>query len=42
MVNYRVVNLHGLLRPLREEGCQVLEKVEQSEFGIFGWVIEPE
>jgi predicted enzyme related to lactoylglutathione lyase len=42
MVNYRVADLHGLLRLLREEGCQVLEKVEQSEFGIFGWVMDPE
>jgi predicted enzyme related to lactoylglutathione lyase len=42
MVNYRVGDLHGLLRLLREEGCQVLEKVEQSEFGIFGWVMDPE
>ncbi len=42
MVNYRVADLHGLLRLLREEGCQVLDKVEQSEFGIFGWVMDPE
>jgi predicted enzyme related to lactoylglutathione lyase len=42
MVNYRVADLHGLLRLLREEGCQVLEKVEQSEFGSFGWVMDPE
>lgn len=42
MVNYRVADLHGLLRLLREEGCQVLEKVEQSEFGLFGWVMDPE
>ena len=42
MVNYRVADLHGLLKLLREEGCQVLEKVEESEFGIFGWVIDPE
>lgn len=42
MVNYRVADLHGLLKLLREEGCRVLEKVEQSEFGIFGWVIDPE
>ena len=42
MVNYRVEDLHGLLRLLREEGCQVLEKVEESEFGKFGWVIDPE
>jgi predicted enzyme related to lactoylglutathione lyase len=41
MVNYRVADLHGLLRLLREEGCQVLENVEESEFGIFGWVMDP-
>ncbi|MGJ4789445.1 VOC family protein [Leptospira koniambonensis] len=42
MVNYRVEDLHGLLKVLREEGCQVLEKVEESEYGIFGWVMDPE
>lgn len=42
MVNYRVEDLHRLLKLLREEGCEVLEKVEQSEFGIFGWVMDPE
>jgi predicted enzyme related to lactoylglutathione lyase len=42
MVNYCVADLHGLLRLLREEGCQVLENVEESEFGIFGWVMDPE
>jgi predicted enzyme related to lactoylglutathione lyase len=41
MINYRVADLHGLLRLLREEGCQVLDKVEESEFGIFGWVMDP-
>lgn len=42
MINYRVADLHGLLKLLREEGCEVLEKVEESEFGIFGWVMDPE
>jgi predicted enzyme related to lactoylglutathione lyase len=42
MINYRVADLHGLLKVLREEGCQVLDKVEQSDFGIFGWVMDPE
>ena len=42
MINYRVADLRGLLKLLREEGCQVLEKVEESEFGIFGWVMDPE
>jgi len=42
MVNYRVADLKGLLKVLREEGCQVLDKIEESEFGIFGWVMDPE
>jgi predicted enzyme related to lactoylglutathione lyase len=42
MVNYRVADLHGLLASLREEGCQVLDKVDDSEYGKFGWVIDPE
>ena len=42
MVNYRVADLHGLLAVLREEGCDVDEKTEESEFGKFGWVIDPE
>ncbi len=42
MINYRVADLHGLLKALREEGCEVLEKVDESEFGKFGWVMDPE
>jgi predicted enzyme related to lactoylglutathione lyase len=42
MVNYRVADLHALLGVLRTEGCQVLEKVEESEYGKFGWVMDPE
>jgi len=42
MVNFRVEDLHGLLAALRTEGCQVDEKVEESEFGKFGWVMDPE
>lgn len=42
MVNYRVADLKGLLAVLREEGCDVLDKVEESEFGQFGWVMDPE
>ena len=26
----------------REEGCNVLEKVDDSEYGKFAWVIDPE
>ena len=42
MVNYRVDNLAALLQALRDEGCNVLEKSEDSEYGKFGWVIDPE
>ncbi len=42
MVNYRVADLHALLSLLRHEGCRVLEKVDESEYGKFGWVMDPE
>lgn len=42
MINYRVADLHALLALLKEEGCRVLEKVEESEYGKFGWVMDPE
>ena len=42
MINYRVENLAALLQVLRDEGCVVLEKMDDSEFGKFGWVMDPE
>jgi predicted enzyme related to lactoylglutathione lyase len=42
MINYRVDDLDALLQVLRDEGCQVLEKAPDSEYGQFGWVIDPE
>ncbi len=42
MINYRVEDLHALLAVLREEGCDVVDKVEESEFGKFGWVMDPD
>lgn len=42
MVNYRVADLAALLAALRSEGCTVLDKTDDSEFGKFGWVIDPE
>jgi predicted enzyme related to lactoylglutathione lyase len=42
MVNYRVSDLSALLTALRAEGCDVLEKTEKSEYGKFGWVMDPE
>lgn len=42
MVNYRVEDLPALLQVLKAEGCDVLDKSEESELGKFGWVIDPE
>ncbi|GLQ52345.1 VOC family protein [Dyella flava] len=42
MINYRVEDLHALLAALKAEGCNVDDKVDESEFGKFGWVIDPE
>ncbi len=42
MINYRVEDLHALLAQLRGEGCEVDPKVEESEYGKFGWVMDPE
>ncbi len=42
MVNYVVEDLHAVLEALRAEGCEVDPKVEESEFGAFGWVMDPE
>lgn len=42
MINYRVEDLHALLAALRAEGCHVEDKIDESEFGKFGWVIDPE
>jgi predicted enzyme related to lactoylglutathione lyase len=42
MVNYRVDDLHALLAALREEGCTVVDEPQESEYGKFGWVVDPE
>ena len=35
-------DLTALLKALRDEGCNVLEKADDSEYGKFGWVMDPE
>ena len=42
MVNYRVADLPALVAALKAEGCDVLEKTEDSEYGKFAWVMDPE
>ena len=42
MINYRVANLHALVEALRAEGCTVLDRIDESEYGKFAWVIDPD
>ena len=42
MVNYRVEDLRALVAALKAEGCNVLDKIDDSEYGKFAWVIDPE
>jgi predicted enzyme related to lactoylglutathione lyase len=42
VINYRVADVKALLQVLRDEGCKVLDKFDDSEYGKFGWVLDPE
>ena len=42
MINYRVEDLHALVAVLKAEGCNLLDNMDDSEYGKFAWVIDPE
>lgn len=42
MVNYRVADLDALVETLKTEGCNVLDKSDDSEYGKFAWVMDPD
>jgi predicted enzyme related to lactoylglutathione lyase len=42
MINFRVADLTSLLEQLRAEGVEVDDKTDDSEFGKFGWVMDPD
>jgi predicted enzyme related to lactoylglutathione lyase len=42
MINSRVEDLHAVIAALKAEGCNVLDKIDESEYGKFAWVIDPE
>jgi predicted enzyme related to lactoylglutathione lyase len=42
MVNYRIKDLDALLAQLRAAGVQVDDKVEDYDYGRFGWATDPE
>lgn len=42
MVNYRVANLDRMLAQLRRAKAKIDQRIEESEFGRFGWASDPE
>ena len=42
MVNFRVADLDAMLAQLRAAGVEVDDRVEEQEFGRFGWAVDPE
>jgi predicted enzyme related to lactoylglutathione lyase len=42
MFNFRVRNLAAMLAQLRAAGARVDERVEEYDYGNFGWVMDPE
>ena len=42
MVNYRVRNLDAMLAQLRAAGAQVEDRIEDHDYGRFGWAVDPE
>jgi predicted enzyme related to lactoylglutathione lyase len=42
MVNFRVADLDAMLAQLRLAGVEVVDALEESDDGRFGWAIDPE
>jgi predicted enzyme related to lactoylglutathione lyase len=42
MINLRVDDVAALIDSARSHGAQIIGQIEDTEFGIFGWFIDPE
>lgn len=42
MINYRVQNIEGLVRKLRENGVTIVDKIESYDYGKFVHILDPE
>lgn len=40
MFNYRVENLVELIAELKKEGVTVIDKIEEYDYGKFGWILD--
>ena len=41
-MNFRVEDLEGLLKVLKEEGITIVGEIEKYDYGKFGWILDPE
>jgi len=42
MINYRVQNIEGMIKNLRENGVTILDEIEEFEYGKFVHILDPE
>jgi predicted enzyme related to lactoylglutathione lyase len=42
MINYRVQNMEGLVKKLRENGVTIVDEIEEYEYGKFVHIMDPE
>lgn len=42
MINYRVQNMEGLVRKLRENGVTIVDEIVEYEYGKFVHIMDPE
>jgi predicted enzyme related to lactoylglutathione lyase len=42
MINYRVQNIEGLVKKLRENGVDIVDEIEVFEYGKFVHILDPE
>ncbi len=42
MINYRVQNIEGLVKKLRENGVTIVDEIEEFEYGKFVHIMDPE
>jgi len=42
MINYRVQNIEGLVKKLKENGVTVLDEIESFDYGKFVHIMDPE
>jgi len=42
MINYRVQNIEGLVKKLRENGVKILDEIEEFDYGKFVHIMDPE